>query len=144
MDTLCFAQFVAYYYKEYKTDVTNDAQPEILTDDATEMHVQSTANGDATNQLPPKIKLLNIEVIKCRKTKAVVRYHTQNKAKEQEEYFHHLLLLYYPWRNEDTLIGSEQTYASKFYEPEADAAVEQNRAIFEPNADAVSEALKAL
>lgn len=51
---------------------------------------------------------------------------------------------YYPWLNEDTLVGSEQTYASKFNEPEVQAIVEQNRALFEPDSDAISEALEAL
>ena len=38
VDNLCLAEFAAYYYKEYKSDCTaNDAQPEILTDDATEL-----------------------------------------------------------------------------------------------------------
>ena len=52
--------------------------------------------------------------------------------------------MYYPWRKEDTLIGSEQTCASKFYKPKVQAVVEQKRAIFEPDADAVSEALETL
>ena len=139
VDNLCLAEFAAYYYKQYKSDCTaNDAQPEILTDD-----VQFTTNADINSQLPPRIKLLNTnEVMKCRKMKAVVRYHTPNKTKEPEKYFHHLLTLYYPWRNEDTLVGSEQTYASKFCEPEVQAVVEQNRALFEPDANAVSEALE--
>lgn len=146
IDNLCLAEFAAYYYKEYKTDGTpNDTQPEILTDDATESHVQLNTKADVASQFPPRIKLLNTnEVMKCRKTKAVVRYHTPNKNKEPEKYFHHLLMLYYPWRKEDNLIGSEQTYASKFCEPEVQAVVEQNRAIFEPDADAVLEALQTL
>ena len=109
----CLAEFAACYYKKYKIDCTpNDTQPEVLTDDATELHVQLTTNADITGQLPPKIKLLNTnEEMKYRKSKAVVRYHRPNKIKEPEKYFHHLLILYYPWQSEDTLIGSEQTYA---------------------------------
>ena len=84
------------------------------------------------------------EVMKCRKTRAVVRFHTPNKIKEPENYFHHLLMLYFPWREENSLLGKEQTYASKFYEPAVQAVVESTRAIFEPNADAVSEALESL
>jgi len=53
-------------------------------------------------------------------------------------------MLYYLWRNEDTLLGSEQTYASKLYESEVHVIVEQNRARFETDADALSEALEAL
>ena len=94
----CLAEFAACYYKKYKIDCTpNDTQPEVLRDDATELHVQLTTNADITGQLPPKIKLLNTnEEMKCRKSKAVVRYHRPNKIKEPEKYFHHLLTLYYP------------------------------------------------
>ena len=53
-------------------------------------------------------------------------------------------MLYYPWRNEDSLIGNEQTYASRFYEPKVQAILEQKRKIFEPEADAITEALQAL
>lgn len=72
------------YYKEYKTNcTTNDAQPIILTHDATELHVHLSTNADLISQLPPRIKLLiSIEVMKCRKIKAVERYHTPNKIKE--------------------------------------------------------------
>ena len=146
IDNLCLAEFAAYYYKEYKNDcVTSDAQPEILTDDVIESHVQFNTNADVINYLPSKIRLINTnEVMKCRKTKAVLRYHRPNKVKEPEKYFHHLLMLYYPWRNEDSLIGNEQTYASRFYEPKVQAIVEQKRTIFEPEADAITEALEAL
>lgn len=53
-------------------------------------------------------------------------------------------MLYYPWRSEDNLLGKEKTCASKFYEPETNAIVEQNQLILEPDADAVKEALEAL
>ena len=82
--------------------------------------------------------------MKCRKVKAVLRYHTPNKTKEPESYFHHLLMLYYPWRDENNLMASDQTYTTKFYEPDIQAIVEHNRAIFEPEADAVSEALEVV
>ena len=146
IDNLCLAEFATYYYKEYKNDCeTSDAQPEILTDDVIESHVQFTTNADVINYLPSKIRLINTnEVMKCRKTKAILRYHRPNKVKEPEKYFHHLLMLYYPWRNEDSLIGNGQTYASRFYEPKVQAIVEQKRTIFEPEADAITEASEAL
>ena len=72
-DNMCLAEFAAYYHKEYKpNNVINDAQPEILTDDATELHVKLTTNDGIIKQLTPKIKFLNSnEVMKCRKSKAV-------------------------------------------------------------------------
>ena len=82
--------------------------------------------------------------MKCKKVKAVLRYHTPNKIKEPESYFHHLLMLYYPWRDENNLMSSDQTYASKFYEPDVQAIVEHSRELFEPDADAVREAFEDL
>jgi hypothetical protein len=82
--------------------------------------------------------------MKCRKVKAVIRYHTPNKTKEPERYFDHLLMLYYPWRKESDLIAADQSYASKFYEPNVQEVVELNRSVFEPDAEAVTEALENL
>ena len=75
VDSLCLAQFASYYYKEYSTNSeTSDAQPEILTHDAIELHVQLDTNTDLSSQLPPRIKLINSnEIMKCRKIRAVVR-----------------------------------------------------------------------
>ena len=84
------------------------------------------------------------EYMKCRKVKAVMRYHTPNKVKQPELYFHHLLRLYLPWGNENELIGSDQTYANKSYQPNIQVIIQQNRAIFEPDADAITEALVAM
>ena len=61
-------------------------------------------------ELPSKMKLMNKnEYMKCRKVQAVIRYHIPNKRKEPELYFHHLLMLYFPWRNETELLSSDQT-----------------------------------
>lgn len=144
VDNLCLAEFASHYYKYYKKECseTADAQPDVLTDNVLESQSE-TLNTNAV--LPTQIRLMNTnEVMKCRKTRAVVRFHTPNKIKEPENYFHHLLMLYFPWREKNSLLGKEQTYASKFYEPAVQAVVESTRAIFEPNADAVSEALESL
>lgn len=141
---MCLAEFAAYYYKDYKSDVseTMDAQSEILTDD---IIMQLHQNLSHSTSLPGKIRLMNgKEIMKCRKVKAVIRYHTPNKTKEPEQYFHHLLMLYYPWRQETELLGNEQTYMSKFCEPEVQAVVEHNKNTFDPDSDAVTEALETL
>ena len=49
-------------------------------------------------------------------------------------------MLYYPWRHEGTLLGSDDTYVFKFYEPNVKNIVEHNREMFEPDAEAVTEA----
>ena len=49
------------------------------------------------------------EKMKQRKIKAVIGYHKPNKHKEPELYFCHLLMLYYPWRHEGTLLDSDES-----------------------------------
>ena len=65
--------------------------------------------------------------MKCRKIKAVIRYHTPNKRKDPEKYFHHPLMLYFPWRNEQEVVGENHTYISKFYEPRVQEVVQRNK-----------------
>jgi hypothetical protein len=94
----CLALFAAHYFKDYKSDFNevSDSQPEVLSDD----FIESQNIENHNTGLPDRIKLVNSREIKCRKIKAVIRYHTPNKRKEPEKYFHHLLMLYFPWRNE--------------------------------------------
>lgn len=123
----CLAEFAAYYCKDYKPkdQETADAQLEVLTNEAIEMQHYSR---DFDCLLPNQIRLLNTkESMKSRKIKAVVRHHTPSKTKEPELFFHHLLKLYFPGRDESSLLGRNQTYPSKFYEPNVQILVEQNR-----------------
>jgi hypothetical protein len=86
---LCLAQFAAFYYMDYRTDYaeTKDSQPDVLNDNLLESH---NLTEDREQCLPPKIKLMNKnEYMKSRKVKRVLRYHTPNKTKEPELYFHH-------------------------------------------------------
>ena len=145
VDKLCLAKFAAFYYRDYKTDVadTKDSQPEVLNDEL--LHSKHSNINTEENCLPPKIKLMNRnEYMKCRKVKAVLRYHTPSKRKEPELYFHHLVMMYLPWREETELFGPDQTYVSKFYESGVQTIIEHNRAIFEPDADAITEALESM
>ena len=101
VDRLCLAEFAAHYYKDYYSErnETKDAQPDVLTDDVIEsQHTQSSIDGTDVQLLPNKIRLLiTNEIMKRRKVKAVTRFHTPSKRKEPEKYFHHLLMLYFPW-----------------------------------------------
>ena len=114
INRMCLALFAAHYFKDYNRDFNevSDSQPDVLSDDVTEFK-------NVENHGTELLKFLNAkEVMKCRKIKAVTRYHTPNKRKEPEKYFHHLLMLYFPWRDEQELLGQDQTYISKFYEPD--------------------------
>ena len=142
VDQLCLAEFAACYYKDYKKDPDefNDVQPNVLSDDL----VESNHVSNCESVLPPlTIKLNNgQETMKRRKIKAVIRFHTPSKAKEPEKFYHHLLVLYFPWQKETDLLGDDQLYLTKFQEPEVFSKVETNRRTFEPNAEAIEIALQ--
>ena len=131
VDHLCLAEFATHYYKEYKKnpDEENDVQPNVLSDDLVEsQYVQAS---DLI--LPKTIELINSkEIMNCRKIKAVIRCH-----------YHHLLMLYLPWRKESELQGPNQLFATKYYESSVKTIVDRNREIFEPNAEAINIALQA-
>ena len=139
VDQLCLAEFASYYYTCYFPieDQTNDNQPIVLTDQILED--QQPSHG----QLPVKIPLMSKrETMKCRKVKAVLRFHTSNKTTEPEKYCHYLLMLYFPLRKESDLIGNEGTYASRPHDAYVRQTVNKNQIVFEPYAEAVDEALE--
>ena len=117
----------------------NDVQPDELSDNLIESnHVEN-----CVSVFPQTIKLINSnEIMKRRKIKAVLRFHKPNKTKEPEHFCHHLLMLYFPWRKENELGGLDQLYSTKVREATICNVVENNRVMFEPNADAVDIALQ--
>ena len=140
VENLCLAEFAAFYYKQYQTedDKANDNQPVVLSDDLSENH-----HVDNGYRLPKKIKLMTKkETMKCRKVRAVVRFHTPSKTAEPEKYCHHLLMLYYPWRQESDLLGHDNKYSTKLEESSVRLIVQRNQSAFEPFSEAVDEALQ--
>ena len=56
--------------------------------------------------------------MKCRKTPYVLQFYVPNKETKSEEYAHHMLFMYYSFRDEKELLsGNTPTYASKLSEP---------------------------
>ena len=80
--------------------------------------------------------------MKCQEVKAVIRLHKPSKTTDPEKYFHHGLMLYFPWREESDLIRPEGTYASKPHNPLVRQTVNRNQTSFEPYGEAVEEALE--
>ena len=91
----CLAEFSRYYYlpsnPKYKE---NDYQPEELDNES----ISGMSNiGYA---YPMLIKLLSNENLKCHKIPYVLQYYVPNKETSPEECGHHMLLMYYPFRDE--------------------------------------------
>ena len=105
LNNRCYAEFLAYYYLDIsKKDEENDNQPIILNDELMEEHNTCT--------YPSAVPLMSSkEKLKCRKFRAVLRYHVPNQHKYPEKYAHHLLFMYYPFRSESELL--DNTYLHK-------------------------------
>ena len=138
LDTFCFAEFIAHYYlAPRKTeDEENDNQPEILNEDVLE------DNHNLCNY-PSTIPLMSSkEKLKCRNVKSVLRYHVPNRHKNPEKYAHHILFMFYPFRDESELCSTVSgTYMEKLSDPIVQATVNENKSKIEPFGDLVDSAL---
>ena len=88
--------------------------------------------------------MIKKETMKCRKLKAVVRFHTPSKTTAPEKYCHHLLMLYYPWRQESDLLGHDNKYSTKLEESSFRLIVQRNQSAFEPFSEKVDEAIQSV
>ena len=133
---LCYPEFLRYYSLIYKSR-HNDNQPEELTDHLLE------ANSPCSPVNCPKILSLTSskEKLHSRKVPYVLGYHAPNKHKYPEQYAHHLLFLFYPFRDESPLLSEcDGTYTSKLIEQHILEVVNWNKLIIEPDGDIVDSA----
>ena len=73
------------------------------------------------------------EKLKCRQVKAVLRYHVPNRHKSPEKSAHHLLFMFYPFRNEQELKSEiSGSYCEKLQEPAIINVINRNKQIFGP------------
>ena len=90
---------------------------------------------------PKQIRLISNEKFKCRNISYVLQYYVPNKEISPEERAHHMLFMYYPFRNEKELLsGDAPTYVSKLSEPGVIEVVNQNHSLVEPFAAIVDDA----
>ena len=114
-----------------------------LMDFSDDLVESNHVSNDCESIFPPlNIKLKNgRETMKRRKIKAVIRFHTPSKTKEPAKFYHHLLMLYFPWRKESDLLGDDELYSTKLQESEVFSKVETNSKV-EPNTEAIDIALQ--
>ena len=98
-DQLSFAEFLSLHYTDPKSKdcSSNDCQPVELDDALTESNHAETKFAKILPQMSSKEKL------KYRKVKAVLRYHHPSPQKHIEQYSHHLLFAFYPFRHQEHL-----------------------------------------
>ena len=134
INNLTLAEFVSYYRQAYYEPVS-DTQPNEIIDDL-----------DTTSrlQLPKSFSLMTSGTrFHLRRVPAVIRFPSIKQNDDPEKYYHHLLVLYYPWRHESELKGGDGSYSSKYEEEEVQNFVLSQRSKFEAEADGIDKALKA-
>ncbi|XP_066915086.1 uncharacterized protein [Clytia hemisphaerica] len=134
---MCYAEFLRFYSVVYNECDENDCQPNELEDDFIESNHPS-------NEYPKIVKLRSMkDKLKCRKVPLVLRLHQPNRNKQPEDYAHHLLMLYLPFHDENELLSDEhKTYTAKLLEPGIIETIEMNRAMIQPYAGLVDDALE--
>ena len=114
IDQLCFAEFFSLYYVDAKPlEISeNDSQPVALNDELVNSNHEESIFPKIVSLMSPKEKL------KCRKVKAVLRYHQPSPHKNVEQYAHHLLFAFHPFRHaEEVKCTVTGTYFAKLQEP---------------------------
>ena len=101
LESMCLAKFAATYVVVYPDEDVNDALPP---------HESSIINSR-------RIKLKNgFGYMNKRKTLAVIRFRRYNEQLEPSNFFGAKLMLYFPWRNEDTDLFSGYPSYRVYYE----------------------------
>ena len=137
LDSICYAQLLANYVLDCRpVGESNDYQPEVLE----ELLIHADSNDQ--QHLPNSFSVMSKkERLKLRKKQFVLRYHVPNHLTQPEAYSHHLLIMFYPFRNESELNATASgTYAEKLAQPEVLDIVNRNKMLCEPYGDVVDEA----
>ncbi|XP_066925712.1 uncharacterized protein [Clytia hemisphaerica] len=134
---MCYAEFLRFYSVIYKECSENDCQPNELDDNLIE-------SNHLSSNYPKIVKLCSMKgKLKCRKVPLVLRLHQPNRNKYPEDYAHHLLMLYLPFFDENELLSQEHNnYTAKLLEPGVIERIERNRALIQPYAGLVDDALE--
>ena len=89
LDNMFLADFGSLYQSNYGNSKEVENLSEEISDDEADKNLKS-------------IKLMNgMGIMKRRKNRAVIRFPRFSKEKHPEKFFHSILMLYIPWRNEE-------------------------------------------
>ncbi|XP_062618879.1 uncharacterized protein LOC134280486 [Saccostrea cucullata] len=123
MENLCLAEFGSHY----------DLSKSSLHEDYS--HEEEVADSCIKNTISLKD---GMGTITKRKKSRFIRYHYVSKERDEEMYYHRLLLLYMPWRSESQL--KSLSYKEKFLEVKSE--ILSNITLYEPFYEEVEAALE--
>ena len=78
--------------------------------------------------------------MRCPKVRQFLRYHKPNKHLFPEKFAHHVLLLFFPFRDKKMLSGCPPLYQNKLQQQGVQYVVNRNKIKFEPYGDLVDQA----
>ena len=122
LQQMCLAEFASLYTPCRKSQKENEDDDDNVVENLTteKIHLKD-----------------NLGILQKRKRPFVHRDYYTSKERDQEKYFHRLLLLYLPWQDESEL-ENEETFERKFIKNKD--AIEKNVKKFEPYLEEVQRA----
>ena len=130
------------YYSLAKSNynLDNDYQTEKLTKQIEENHDQHVSYPKPVPLMSSNEKLL------CRKVPSVLQHRVSNINTHPEDYYHYMLVSFYPFRGEEDLMcgscGSPPSYSGKLYDWSVLELVSLNQSLVEPYGDLVHDAFQ--
>ena len=116
--------------------IENDSQPEELIDKLVE------TSHSISNSYPEVLALSSGERLHY-KVELVLLYHVPNKFKDPEGCAHHLLFMFYPFRDEsEPKVGQISSYSSKLSQLGVLEIVNNNKRLVESYSDSVNAAFR--
>ena len=138
LDSMCFAEFLRYYYLATRNyNLNNNYHPQELTNKVIEEnHERHVSYQKLLPLMSSNEKLL------CRKVPSVLQYHVQNINTHPDDYYHMLILSYTFCKEEDLMCGSPPSYSGKIYNSSVLELRNHNQSLVEPYADLVHDAFQ--
>ena len=107
----CLADYISQL--EVKFPASDDEQNKSESENESETEDELEMSNE--NHRKIKITLKNGIIIRQRKSQKVIRYVRYNRKTDSENFYRERLLLFYPWRNEQSdLKGTNETYESMY------------------------------
>ena len=118
---MCLADFIAWYdlkksTYQRKTQVSqaNDELPELESDDNKEDGPYDSDQLVEDSENLSELKISKSVIMKRRKNRKVIRYVRYSKEKDPENFYRENLMLFYPYVQEENIIGNCMTYEDRY------------------------------
>ncbi|XP_070531546.1 uncharacterized protein [Ptychodera flava] len=129
----CLADFAAWF--DFHKDDTKHNQTNHYDDNVDDELVQPSSESHVSYKVGGLI-------YKKRQKCKVIRYVNFHKAKEPENHYRELLMLFHPWKSESELIENCDSYQEKYMQLKAD--IDAKRCQYQHNAEVLQQAIENL